>query len=445
MSVAPQPAVVDLHIRADICEMDLEGSPRTKGLNVVTHSTISRRTFVLRTLLGASAGAVIPFDVCAQTASGSFEAWRDAFRQRAAARGVSEATYGRVMGAIKPDTSVYAQIRSQPEFNEALWQYLNRRVSDWRIITGKARAKEYASLLGRIESEYGVDRFTMLALWGVESSYGEVIDNPKYMRPVMPALAALAWGEPRRRSYWEAELLNALVIIERGWSEPKEMIGSWAGAMGHTQWMPEVWLHVGVDFDHNGRISPYGAPDDALGGTARFLVERGNYRRGEAWGYEVSPPNGRGGDHAHRTYAQWHERGVRRADGAAFPRPNDKAKLSVPVNGGPAFLIGQNFSAVMRYNPAFSYSLAVVHLADRIRGVGPFVHPFPGSERLMTLAEVQELQRRLTALGFDTGGADGRVGRDTQRAVRDFQTKVGMFPADGYAGLGVLARLRQGA
>jgi membrane-bound lytic murein transglycosylase B len=414
----------------------------------VTHhpsSLFSRRALLMGAVLGASAGAVIPFDVRAQTASGSFEAWRDAFRQRAAARGVSEATYGRVMGSIKPDTSVYAQIRSQPEFNEALWQYINRRVSDWRIITGKARAKEYAPLLARIESEYGVDRFTMLAVWGIESSYGEVIDNPKYMRPVIPALAALAWGEPRRRSYWEAELLNALVIIERGWGEPKEMIGSWAGAMGHTQWMPEVWLHMGVDFDHNGRISPYGAPDDALAGTARFLVDRGKYRRGEAWGCEVTLPERHGGDQEHRTYAAWRERGVVRADGAAFARPDDKAKLTAPVEGGPAFLTGQNFSAVMSYNPAFSYALAVVHLADRIRGDGPFVHPFPGSERLMMLAEVQELQLRLTKLGFDTDGSDGRVGRDTQRAVRDFQRKVGMAPADGYAGLKVLGRLRQGS
>jgi membrane-bound lytic murein transglycosylase B len=420
-----------------------------RGSNAVPHhrppSTVSRRAFVIRALLGASAVAAVPFRVGAQSASSSFEAWRDAFRHRAMARGVSEATYGRVMGTIKPDTSVYAQIRSQPEFNEALWQYINRRVSDWRIITGKARAKEYAPVLARIESEHGVDRFTMLALWGVESSYGEVIDNPKYMRPVIPALAALAWGEPRRRSYWEAELLNALVIIERGWGEPKEMIGSWAGAMGHTQWMPEVWLHMGVDFDHNGRISPYGAPDDALAGTARFLIERGKYRRGEAWGCEVALPNGHAGDHGPLTYAAWRERGVTRADGAAFPRPDDKAKLSVPVDGGPAFLIGQNFSAVISYNPAFSYSLAVVHLADRIRGDGPFVHPFPGSERLMNLAEVQELQRRLTALGFNTDGSDGRVGRDTQRAVRDFQRKVGMSPADGYAGLKVLARLRQGS
>ena len=408
-------------------------------------SAVSRRAFLTRFLPAAGAAAAIPFDARARHAGNSFEAWREAFRQRAAARGVSEATYRRVMDGVKPDTTVYSEIRSQPEFNEALWQYINRRVSDWRIITGKARAQEYEPLLARIESAYGVDRYTMLALWGIESSYGEVIDNPKYMRPVIPALAALAWGEPRRRSYWEAELLNALVIIERGWSEPKEMIGSWAGAMGHSQWMPEVWLHMGVDFNSDGRISPFGAPDDALGGTARFLVERGHYRRGEAWGCEVTLPDGHHGGREHRTYAAWRERGVVRADGAPYARADDKAKLTVPVPGGPAFLVGQNFSAVTSYNPAFSYGLAVVHLADRIRGGGPFVRPFPGSERLMTLDEVQELQRRLTALGFNTDGSDGRVGRDTQRAVRDFQKKAGMSPADGYAGLKVLARLRQGA
>jgi lytic murein transglycosylase len=408
-------------------------------------SAVSRRAFLTRILPAAGAAAALPFEARAQHAGNSFATWRDAFRHRAVARGVSEATYRRVMDGVKPDTSVYSEIRSQPEFKEALWQYINRRVSDWRIITGKARLTEYAPLLARIESTYGVDRYTMLALWGVESSYGEVIDNPKYMRPVIPALAALAWGEPRRRSYWEAELLNALVIVERGWSEPKEMIGSWAGAMGHSQWMPEVWLHMGVDFNHDGRISPFGAPDDALAGTARYLVDRGRYRRGESWGCEVTLPGGRHRDSGQRTYAAWRQRGVVRADGAPYARPDDKAKLAVPVPGGPAFLIGQNFSAVKSYNPAFSYTLAILHLADRIRGSGPFAHPFPGSERLMTLDEVQELQRRLTASGYDTDGEAGRAGRDTSRAVREFQKKTGMSPADGYAGLKVLARLRQGA
>src|SRR5215471_7683952 len=372
------------------------------------------------------------------TQSPAFARWVAGFRARALKRGVSEKTYDSVMSNVTPDTSVFAENSSQPEFTELMWQYINRRCSDWRVITGKERAKAYAGLLSRVEKDYGVDRYIMLGLWGMESSYGDVVTNPKYMRPVIPALAALAWGEPRRRAYWEAELLNALTIVDRGWAQPSEMIGSWAGAMGHTQWMPEVWLHMGVDYDHDGRASPFGKPDDSLAGTARFLLERGGYRRGEAWGCEVKLPGARGADSRTRTYQQWQELGVVRADGKPFVRPQDRVHLTVPVRGGPAFLIGQNFAAVKSYNPAFSYALAVCYLADRIRGDGPFVQPFPGGERVPTVEEVQEMQRRLTAAGFDTGGADGRVGRDTMQAVRAYQRKVGMEPADGYPGLKVL-------
>jgi lytic murein transglycosylase len=403
---------------------------------------LGRREF----LAAACAAPALLLASRASAAPAVFDRWVAAFRPRALARGVSEATYDRVMGAVTPDTRVLDLVRNQDEFKEPLWQYLHRRVSDWRIITGKERAKEQAGLLGRIERDYGVDRHIMLALWGIESSYGDVIDNPKYMRPVIPALAALAWREPRRRTYWEAELLNALVIVERGWGTPKEMIGSWAGAMGHTQWMPEVWLQMGVDYDHDGRASPFGKPDDALAGTARYLVERGKYRRGDTWGCEVKLPAGfKKGDRSARSYAKWRDAGVMRADGQPFGKSDDKLRLRVPIDGGPAFLTGQNFSAVMSYNPAFSYALAIVHLADRIAGGGPFVQQFPGGERLPTLAEVQEIQRRLTALGHDTGGVDGRAGLDTLRAARAYEQKVGLEPADGYPGLRLLARLRQGS
>ena len=382
----------------------------------------------------------------AQSAAQSFPNWVANFRPRALRRGISEKTYDRVMGAVKPDTSVYALQRAQPEFTEQLWQYINRRCSEFRVNTGQARAREHAALLARIEQDYGVDRFLMLGLWGMESSFGDVIDNPKYMRAVIPALAALAWGEPRRRAYWEAELLNALVIVERGWAEPAGMIGSWAGAMGHTQWMPEVWLNVGVDYDKDGRINPFGAPDDAFAGTARYLVERGKYRRGETWGCEVKISGAAHADNrTWRPYAKWRELGVTRADGAAFLRPDDRVKLWQPVRGGPAFLVGQNYLAFRSYNPSDSYTLALVHLGDRIRGEPPFRQQFPGGERAPTLAEVQEIQRRLNEQGFRTDGADGRVGRDTLAAVRAFQQKAGMAPADGYAGLKVLARLRQGS
>jgi len=348
------------------------------------------------------------------------------------------------MQGVRPDTMALDAIRDQPEFNEQLWQYLNRRVSDWRIIAGKAKAKEYAPLFDRIERDFGVEPAVMLGVWGVESTFGDPVVQQNHMRPVIPSLATLAWGEPRRRAYWEGELINALTIVQRGWSTPDDMVGSWAGAMGHTQWMPEVWLHLGIDYDGDGKISPFGAPDDALGSTARYFVERGNYRRGEHWGYEVRMPSGIKSN-ASKSYAAWQTLGVRRADGEAFPQPDATARPWVPVPGGPAFLLGPNFFAVKSYNPSMNYALALLHLGDRCLGGGPFVETFPDSEPAPTLAEVQEIQRRLTALGYDTGGADGRIGNDTMIAVRDFQRKAGITPADGYAGVGLLARLRQGS
>ena len=372
-----------------------------------------------------------------------FEQWRDNFRARARAKGISDATYTRVMGSIEPDMSVFDKIGKQPEFNEQLWQYINRRVSDWRLDAGRTALQKYNELFTRIEKDFGVERGTLLALWGVETAYGDPLVQQNHMRPVFQSLAALAWNEPRRRAYWETELINALRIVDKGWGTPDEMRGSWAGAMGHTQWMPEVWLNVGLDYDGDGRVSPFGKPDDALGSSARYLVDRGDYQRGEHWGYEVN--TGKSVKKGNHSYADWAASGVTRADGKPFPRQNDKAKLWVPVPGGPSFLLGPNFYAVKSYNPSMNYALAIVHLGDRIQGGGPFVKPFPGSERALTLAELQELQMRLTKAGFNTGGTDGRVGNDTMQAVKNFQTKAGLSPADGYAGLQVLARLRQGS
>ena len=403
-----------------------------------------------RTLIGGAFGIVasLAFGGAARAAQPpGFVRWVAGFRDHALKRGVSAQTYDRLMNAVMPDTSVYALQRKQPEFTEQMWQYINRRCSDWRVITGKQRAREHASVLARVEADYGVDHYVMLGLWGMESSFGDVIDNPKYMRPVIPALAALAYGEARRRKYWEAELINALIIVDRGWAQPAGMIGSWAGAMGHTQWMPEVWLHLGVDYDHDGRANPFGRPDDALAGTARYLVERGKYRRGEAWGCEAKLPPGfnthLADNRSWRSYEKWHALGVRRADGAAFARPDDQVKLWLPIGGGPAFLVGQNFRSVYSYNPSANYTLALLHLGDLVRGGGGFRQQFPGGERVLTIDEVKEIQRRLNERGFKTDGIDGRTGSDTVKAIGAFQKSVGMEPVDGYAGLKVLARLRQ--
>jgi membrane-bound lytic murein transglycosylase B len=396
----------------------------------------------VRSGLGAGVLLAHPLIAFAAVPPG-FDQWRDGFRARALAKGVSDATYTRVMGHIEPDMTVFQQMKSQPEFTELTWQYINRRVSDWRIVAGKEALRKHEALFARIEHDFGVERGTLLALWGVESAFGDPLVQQNHMRPVFPSLAALAWNEPRRRAYWQTELINALKIVDRGWSTPEQMRGSWAGAMGHTQWMPEVWLNVGMDYDGDGRVSPFGKPDDALGSTARFLVNRGKYHPGEHWGFEVRAP-GASSNRSSRTYAAWSNAGISRADGQPFPQPDASAQLWVPEPGGPAFLLGPNFYAVRSYNPSMNYALAICHLGDRILGAPPFIQPFPGSERALTLAEVQEVQIRLTKAGFDTGGTDGRVGNDTMQAVRDYQAKMGLLPADGYGGLKVLARLRQG-
>ena len=404
----------------------------------------TRRALLRTGLVGGLSASVLADPLTAFAAAPvGFDQWRDRFRAHALAKGVSEATWIRVMGRIEPDMSVFKELRDQPEFKEELWQYINRRVSDWRIVNGREALRKNEALFARIERDFGVERGTLLALWGVESAFGDPLVQKNHMRPVFPALAALAWNEPRRRAYWESELINALRIVDRGWSTPEEMRGSWAGAMGHTQWMPEVWLNVGIDYDHDGRVSPFGKPDDALGSTARYLVDRGKYHRGEHWGYEVRA-NG-ASSKGNRSYAAWESAGVTRADGKPFPQPNASAQLWTPLPDGPSFLLGPNFYSVRSYNPAMSYALAICHLGDRILGGPPFIQPFPGSERALTLAEVQEMQVRLTKAGFDTGGTDGRVGNDTMQAVRDYQTRMGLLPADGYGGLKVLARLRQGS
>jgi membrane-bound lytic murein transglycosylase B len=403
--------------------------------------------FTRRNLLAcaASGAASLAFGgtAFAQQAAQSFETWLGTFHAKTSAKGISDATYQRVLGNIKPDLTVFKEIRSQPEFNQQLWQYINRRVSDWRIQTGQERLREFGPLLARIEKDFGVGRSVILGLWGIESTFGDPVVKQNHSRPVFPALAALAWGEPRRRAYWETELINALRIVQKGWATPKDMVGSWAGAMGHSQWMPEVWLNVGLDYDGDGRVNPLDKPDDALGSSAKYLVNRGKYRRGEHWGYEVRAP-GRGSDETSRTYEAWQALGMTRADGQPFPNGKLTAKLWVPVAGGPAFLLGPNFYAVKTYNPSMNYTLAIVHLGDRVVGGGPFVQPFPGSERAPTLAEVQEMQRRLTAAGYDTGGTDGRVGNMTMLAARSYQQKAGLTPADGYLGLKLLAKLRGG-
>lgn len=403
---------------------------------------LSRRVFL------AAAGALVLSSrvSVAQSASQPFASWIRDFRAKARARGISDEVYDRVTRGLEPNTSVYAKDSAQPEFREQLWQYLNRRISDWRIMTGKAAAKKNVALLKRLRADFGVEPDVLLGLWGMETAFGELVTDPDHMHPVFLSLAALAWGEPRRQRYWEAEFLNALAIVQRGWAEPDEMLGSWAGAMGHTQWMPEVWLNLGIDYDGDGRVSPYEI-GDALAGTSRYLIKRGKYEAGLPWGFEVTVPDSAGkfaDNKSIRTVADWAKLGIKPAGGGRFSHNAARTRLWAPVGiEGPSFLLTQNFFAVRSYNPSMNYALAVCHLGDRVLGEPEFITPFPGGERALTLAEIQEVQKRLTAVGFDTGGVDGRVGNMTMKAVARFQERMGVEP-DGYAGLDVLAALRKG-
>jgi membrane-bound lytic murein transglycosylase B len=377
----------------------------------------------------------------------SFQNWVEHFKPRALARGIPENLYVQVMRPLSPDMSVIKADREQPEIKEETWAYLNRRVSDWRVRAGRERYNQNIALFERIEKAYGVDPVLIAAVWGMESGYGDLNDNPKYMKPVLASLATLAWAEPRRRKYWEQELLNALTIVARGWAKPDEMLGSWAGAMGHTQWMPEVWLHVGLDFNGDGKVSPFGPPDDALAGVAHYLAARSNYQQGMPWGYEVKATpqfNFRLADNrTSRLLSEWEARGLTRADGKPFDHKNIPARVVFPAGAnGPGFALTQNFFAVMSYNPSFKYALAVCLLSDRLKGGQGLVTPWPGAERQLSLEEMIELQQRLTALGFDTEGADGRVGLTTMKAVQAYQKKRGLNPADGTPSERVLAALR---
>ena len=296
-------------------------------------------------------------------------------------------------------------------------------------------------------SAYGVDRYMMLGLWGMECAFGDVIDNPKHMRPVFPALAALAWGEPRRRAYWEQELLNALVIVERGWGKPDEMVGSWAGAMGHTPVDAGSLAQHGRRFRRRRprlavraarrRARRHGAVPGASAATIG-AAKAGATRCGLPAGVPAtSTPE-------MAAIATWVAARRHASQRQAVSAPG-RAGAPVAAGGGRAGVSAdaQNFEAVKSYNPANTYALAIVHLGDRIRGDGPFVQPFPGGERILTLEEVQEVQQRPDRARASIPAAPTAASAATRCvAVRDFQTKAGLAPADGYPGLKVLAKLR---
>ena len=357
-------------------------------------------------------------------------------------RGVSREVYEQLTAGLTPDLSIMDLLDAQPEFNKSPWDYLDLLVSDERIARGRELLAQYASVFAAVERAYGVDRHILAAIWGVESNYGTKGGD----RTVLRSTATLACVG-RRRDFFRDEFLAALEILARGDVKPDRLIGSWAGAFGPTQFMPSTFKRFAVDFDHDGHRDVVDSVADVMASTANNLKADG-WVPGESWGHEVALPVGFDYLLADRskqmTIAQWQALGVKRVGDKPFPRqPSEKAFLLLPAGArGPAFLMLQNFRVIMKYNPAEAYALAIGHLADRLRGSGPFVQPWPRDERALSMSERFEMQQLLARRGYDIGEPDGLLGPRTRVAIRNFQAATGQVP-DGFASSGLLDRLRQ--
>jgi membrane-bound lytic murein transglycosylase B len=279
----------------------------------------------------------------------------------------------------------------------------------------------------------------------MESSYGEVLAEPNIVKPVIRSLATLAYGDEDRRRFGREQLMAALQILQRGDTTAPTCMAAWAGAMGHTQFIPTTYLAHSADYDGDGKVDIWNNPKDALA-TAASLLARNGWQRGETWGYEVQLPSGfnwkLADEKTERSLASWQSLGVTRAGGNAFPRPDDKAKLIAPAgSNGPAFLMLKNFDVIKRYNNATSYALGVGHLADRIAGGGGFAKDWPRNSKPLSRDQAKQLQTLLNRKGFSVGKIDGKIGPATREAVRAFQSSIGQTP-DGYANTALLNRLK---
>ncbi|WP_172329690.1 lytic murein transglycosylase [Mangrovicoccus sp. HB161399] len=373
-------------------------------------------------------------------ANTGFARWISGFRSRAMAQGISARTFDRAFQGVEYNADVISRDRNQAEFARTLWDYLDSAVSDTRVANGRAGLASYGPVLDRIEAKYGVDKEVVVAIWGLESAYGSYRGST----PIVPALATLAY-DGRRGPFFEEQLVAALRIIQAGDIDPAHMTGSWAGAMGHTQFMPTSFLEYAVDFTGDGRRDIWSDdPSDALASTAAYLARFG-WIRDQPWGVEVQLPAGfdfaHAGHDTKRPVADWTALGVRGMDGRPVA-DHGKAAVLVPAGAnGPAFMVFRNFNVIERYNAADSYVIGVGHLSDRLKGQGGFVQDWPRGDRALMSAEKKELQTRLTAAGYSTQGVDGRIGPNTIDAIRAYQIARGLTP-DGYPSAALLEHLR---
>ena len=377
-------------------------------------------------------------------ADAGFKKWVRDFQTVATRNGVSKSVYGKAFNGItSPDPEVLKKARYQPEFKSTNWQYFDNRVNQQSIGEGLENAKKFGSWLKRIEAKLGVDKEVLLAIWSMETNYGRVLENDEIMRPVVRSLATLAYADKRRRKFARTQLIAALKIYQRGDVSLKNLEGSWAGAMGHTQFIPTSFIAYGYDMDGNGRRDIWNSIPDALA-TAANLLRKNGWRKGQTWGYEVTLPKGRKFPGGKLSLKQWQSMGLRRVSGKAFPRLGDTAELKVPDGrNGPAFLVTKNFYVLKRYNNADKYALAVGLLADRLGGhSGPsrdWERPFTK----LTFKETEELQKQLARRGLYDGKIDGKIGSGSIAGIKTFQKSKGLAQT-GYPSKEVLLVLKRG-
>lgn len=370
----------------------------------------------------------------------AFSRWIEGFRGRALAQGIRQEVLDGAFRNVRYNANVIGKDRNQAEFVLKLQDYLDRTVSETRVRNGVAVLKRHRSTLNAIERRYGVEKEVVAAIWGLESAYGAT----RGRTPAIEALATLAF-DGRRSRFFEEQLLAALKILQSGDTTPDRMRGSWAGAMGHTQFIPTSYLEYAQDFDGDGRRDIWSDdPADSLASTAAYLSGFG-WTKGQPWGIEVTLPSGfdfaATGPERKRQASAWARLGVHGIDGSPIPNQGSASILLPSGASGGAFMIFDNFRVIKRYNASDAYAIAVGHLSDRLNGGGPLRTEWPSGDRPLLRAERVELQERLTRKGFDTGGADGIIGPNTVAALRRYQTSVGMIP-DGYASLSILQKLR---
>ncbi len=373
-----------------------------------------------------------------------FQQWIAGFYPEAQQQGISREIWETAFaGVTEPDPEVLARASYQPEFTTEIWDYLDARVNPLSIARGEEMKSSYAGTLNDVEKKFGVEKSVLLAIWSMESNYGAVLEKPDRLFYVPLALATLAYGDPKRQKFARTQLIAALQILQAGDVAKEQLTGSWAGAMGHTQFIPTSYLAYGVDMDGNGRRDIWGSIPDALA-TAANLLHKNGWRTGKTWGYEVIlPPSGEQFAEQTKTLAEWQKLGFKRPGGKKYGDVADNAVLKLLAGPqGPAFLMTKNFYMLKRYNNSDYYALAVGLLADRLAGGGGLVGSWPRPPGSLGVEDKFELQQKLQEKGYYEGEIDGNLGGGTKAAIKQFQEQAGL-PADGIPSQDLLQVLRK--